>query len=125
MDTPSLELRIEGKLAFSSRSKWLHPLFELEAAARAQGFDPSRGELYDKVVGRGSAFLITRLGIRRVHAGTLSRLGAEVLERQGIAHTWEVLVERIDCATEGLLERVTDVGEACRLLEERARRVAR
>lgn len=76
-------------------------------------------ELRDKVVGRDSASLIVRLGIRRVHAVLLSRLGREVLERAGVAVRWETLVDRIGCATEGRLENVTDPEAAYRVLSER------
>jgi len=120
----SLELRINGEVAFSSNGKWLHPLFELEDFARSHDADLSAGELRDKVVGRGSAFLIIRLGIRRVHAVLMSRLGKQVLEQAGVALTWDALVDRIECATEGLLEGVIDVETAYRMLSERARAAA-
>jgi hypothetical protein len=118
----SLELRMGGEVVFSSAGKWLHPLFDLEAFLHDRSIDPSRGEIRDKVVGRGSAFLIVRLGIRRVHAGLLSRLGKDVLDRAGAQVTWDVLVDEIQCATEGLLRTVTDPEIAYPLLAERARK---
>jgi hypothetical protein len=54
-----------------------------------------------------------------VHAVLLSRLGRDVLDRAGVALTWDTLVDRIACATEGLLDGVTDVEEAYRILAER------
>lgn len=116
----SLEFRVDGELVFSSAGRWLHPLFELEEFIASRGIDPSRGELRDKVVGRGSAFLIARLGIRRVHASLLSLLGREVFDRAGIGYTWDTLVKRVACATEGLLERVTNPEDAYSILRERA-----
>lgn len=118
----SLELRVGGGTVFSSAGRWLHPLFELGDFLATAGIDASAAELRDKVVGRGSAFLIVRLGIRRVHAVLLSRLGKDVLDRAGVALTWDTLVDRIACATESLLEGITDPDEAWRIL--RARRDA-
>jgi len=118
----SLELHVGGRIVFSSAGRWLHPLFELGDYLATAGVDAPAAELRDKVVGRGSAFLIVRLGIRRVHAVLLSRLGKDVLDRAGVALTWDTLVDRIACATEGLLEGVTDTDEAWHIL--RARRAA-
>jgi hypothetical protein len=115
----SLELRVSGTVVFSSSGRWLHPLFELSEFLGRSHIDVASAELHDKVVGRGSAFLIARLGFRRVHAGMLSRLGKDVLDRVGAAVTWDTLVDRIACATETLLEGVTDVEEAYRILCER------
>jgi zinc transport system ATP-binding protein len=115
----SLEFRIDGQVLFSSTGKWLHPLFDLEEFLKAREIDASKAEIRDKVVGRGSAFLITRLGVRRVHAGMLSRLGKDVLDRAGAACTWDVLVDEIECRTEGILRDVTDPAKAYLLLVER------
>lgn len=115
----SLALHVGGRVVFASAGRWLHPLFELADFLAGTAVDLDAAELHDKVVGRGSAFLILRLGIRRVHAVLLSRLGREVLERAGASVTWDALVDRIACATEGLLERVTDPDEAYRILSAR------
>lgn len=115
----SLELRVDGRVVFASAGRWLHPLFELGGFLAGAVLDAATMDLRDKVVGRGSAFLIVRLGIRRVHAVLLSLLGKEVLDRAGVAVTWDTLVDRIACATEGLLEGVTDVEAAYRILSAR------
>jgi hypothetical protein len=115
----SLEFVIDGRTVFTSAGRWLHPLFELERYLSERGIDGSAGEVHDKIVGRGSAFLIARLGIRRVHAGLLSRLGKEVFDRSGIACSWDALTDEIACRTEGLLRDVTETEEAYRILLER------
>jgi hypothetical protein len=119
----SLEFIIAGETLFVSAGKWLHPLFELEQFLMHRGIDGAQGEIRDKVIGRGSAFLIVRLGIRRAHAGLLSRLGKDVLDRAGVACTWESLVDEITCRTEGFLRDVTDPEEAYRILAERVHTV--
>ena len=116
----SLEFLIDGKVLFESTGKWLHPLFELEQFLKERGIDAHKGEIHDKVVGRGSAFLIVRLGVRTAHAGMLSRLGKGVLDRAGIACTWDVLVDEIDCSTESTLRDVIDPDVAYRILADRA-----
>jgi len=118
----SLELLIEGRTIFSSTGKWLHPLFELESFLSTRAMDVAGATIRDKVVGRGSAFLIVRLGIRTVHAGILSRLGKDVLDRAGATCTWDKLVDEIECATEGLLRNVTESDQAYRILADRVRK---
>ena len=52
----------------------------------------------------------------------LSRLGEAVLQRHGIAYTYEQLVDRIHCQTEELLATVEDPEEAYQLVKARAGR---
>ena len=118
---PTLEFSIDGKVAFTSSRKWLHPLFELEQFLKAMRLDMNRTEIRDKIIGRGSAFLIIRMGIRKVHAGVLSRIGKDVLDRAGASVTWDSLVDTIQCRTEGLLRDVTDPEDAYRVLADIAR----
>ena len=118
----SLEFIVDGRALFTSAGKWLHPLFELERFLAERGIDGASGEIRDKVVGRGSAFLIVRLGVRKVHAVLLSRLGKDVLDRASVALTWDSLVDEIACRTEGILHEVTDPEVAYSILAERARR---
>lgn len=120
----SLEFLIDGQVLFTSTGRWLHPLFELEKFLKIRKIDASRGEIHDKVVGRGSAFLIVQLGVYKMHAGILSRLGKEVLDHAGVVCTWDVLVEEIECRTESILRQVTDPEEAYSILVERARKAA-
>ena len=118
----SLEFLIDGQVLFSSTGRWLHPLFELEQFLKTREVDASQGEIHDKVVGRGSAFLMVRLGVRKAHAGLLSRLGQDVLTRAGVACTWDVLVDEIECQTESILREITDPEAAYPILAERARK---
>ncbi len=71
------------------------------------------------MVGKAAAVLILRLGIRRVHANTISALGKSVLEMEGVELTHDTVVERILCGTEELLAHVDDVEEAYRILRDR------
>jgi hypothetical protein len=120
---PSLQFSLDGHVVFSSSGKWLHPLFQLERFLHTHKVDMGRSAIRDKVVGRGSAFLIVRLGIRKVHAVLLSRLGKEVFDREGVACTWDSLVDQIQCRTEKLLKEVTNPEEAHGILADLAREI--
>jgi hypothetical protein len=52
----------------------------------------------------------------------LSRLGEAILQRHGIAYTYEQFVDRIHCQTEELLATVEDPEEAYQLVKVRAGR---
>ncbi|HVP19159.1 MAG TPA: DUF1893 domain-containing protein [Spirochaetia bacterium] len=118
----TLELIKDGEVLFASGGKWLHPLFELEQFLKTRRINPLEAEIRDKIVGRGSAFLILRLGFRTIHAGVLSRLGKEVLDRAGASCRWESLVDQIQCRTEGLLKDTTEPELAYKLLADLAAR---
>jgi hypothetical protein len=119
---PTLTVLRDGTLIFTSHGTWLHPLFELEAYLADHTFQPDTLILQDKIIGKAAALLIHRLGFRIVEAGILSRLGEAVLQRHGIAYTYEQLVERIHCQTEELLATVEDSEEAYQLVKVRAGR---
>ena len=119
---PTLTVLHDGTPIFTSHGKWLHPLFELEAYLADHPIQPAHLILQDKIIGKAAALLIHRLGFRTVKAGILSRLGEAVLQRHGIAYTYEQLVDRIHCQTEELLATVEDPEEAYRLVKVRAGR---
>jgi zinc transport system ATP-binding protein len=117
----SLEVYRNRELIFSSPGKWLYPLFELEKFLVAAGISGQDLYIEDKVTGRGAAFLIVRLGIRKLHTGLLSRLGQAVLEDRRVDYTADTLVDKIECRTEELLAGETDPEKAHALLLTRAR----
>jgi hypothetical protein len=119
---PTLTVLHEGAPIFTSHGTWLYPLFELEAYLADHTFQPDTLILQDKIIGKAAALLIHRLGFRIVEAGILSRLGEAVLQRHGIAYTYEQLVERIHCQTEELLATVEDSEETYQLVKVRAGR---
>lgn len=118
----SLEVYRAGQCVFSSDGVWLHPLFELEQAIKTNSLITGELTVRDKIVGAASAFLIVFLGIKTLHAGTLSRRGEAVLQRFGVTVTWNTLVDRISCATESILDPAMDVNEAVAILRARASR---
>jgi len=119
---PTLTVLHNGTPIFTSSSKWLHPLFELEDYLADHAFQPENLILQDKIIGKAAALLIHRLGFRNVKAGILSRRGEAVLQRHGMVYTYEQLVDRIHCQTEELLATVEDPEEAYQLVKVRAAR---
>src|SRR5947199_8771695 len=117
---PTLTVLQDGTPIFTSHSKWLHPLFELEAYLAEHAFEPAQLLLQDKIIGKAVALLIHRLKFRTVQAGVLSRLGGAVLQRHGMAYTYEQMVDRIYCQTEELLATVEEPEEAYQLVKVRA-----
>jgi hypothetical protein len=118
----TLEVFLRGRVIFSSRGHWLYPLFELESFFENKSYDLSRVTVRDRVVGRGAAFLLTRLGIGALRAGVLSRRALDILDRAGTSYTWITLVEKISCRTEEELIRIDNPRVAYRILRERGAR---
>lgn len=118
----TLRLYYDGVLLFSDGGSWLHPLFDLEEWLKRVAVDPGRLFLVDTVTGKAAACLVSRMKIRAVYAGIMSRLAADLFDRLGIDYRAGRLVDRIACKTEALLETVDDAEAAYRMLLERAGR---
>ncbi len=118
----TLEVFENQRIIFQSEQKWLYPVFDLEDFLKAHPCDHSTLSVHDKVVGKAAALLMIRLGVGSVHGDVMSKLADEVFGKAGMKHTYDVLVERIDCQTEELLLNIDDVNIAYELLCERAKR---
>lgn len=92
--SPTLTVYYQNKTVFSSNGKWLYPLFELEDFLEAHPYNPALLSVYDKIVGKAAAFLIVKLGIKKMKAGILSELADEVLKQSGITYTYEDIVPK-------------------------------
>ena len=110
------------EMIFSHNGKWLHPLFELELFLSGRPIDPRELSVRDKIVGKAAAMLMVRMGIRRVHARTLSEPGLEVYRSFGVEVSYDLLVPRIQCQTETILENIDDPEEASIFLLRRGKR---
>jgi hypothetical protein len=112
----SLEVFSGESLVFSSDQNWLHPIFELEIFLTENSYEPADLLLRDRILGKAAALLVIRLGIRRVVAEIMSKLGLEALERHGIQYEYDSLVDRIICRTEELLRDEMDPDRAYELV---------
>jgi len=127
-----------GSPLYSSRGKWLHPLFDLLDLLEPQApggaiEDPvlrraveAAGELFlrDRVIGTAAAFLILRAGIRHAWADLVSDGALAVFKANGASLGGGEHVAAIGCMTEELLRGVDNPEVAWELLSAR-RRVAR
>lgn len=119
---PSLQVRLGDEVLFSSSGKWLYPLFDLEDYLKEHPGLLKQATVWDKVIGKAAALLILRMGGSRVHGALMSELAADALEKAGVAHSFDLLVHRIDCQTEELLADIMDLDEAYQILCKRAGR---
>mgnify|MGYP006304069451 CR=1 FL=1 len=118
--THSLEVYREGKMIFSSDGRWLYPIFELEKFITERNLCSSELMVQDKIIGRAAALMLMHLGIRSVFASVLSRPGKAVLDRAGIDYRFDVLIEKVACRTEELLQDTDDPAEAYAIVCRRA-----
>ena len=116
----SLELKFGRKTIFSSNGKWLHPLFDLEDFLNGKNYDPVKLTLYDKIIGKASALMIVRLGIRKVAGGIVSKPAETVFRKWGVEYSTEEQVDYIDCKTEQILMDITDPEEVYQIIRVRA-----
>jgi zinc transport system ATP-binding protein len=117
----TLEVYFKESLVFSSDGRWLYPLFELEHFLASGEYDPATLTVRDKIVGKAAALMLVRLGIRDVHAGIMSKLGVEALERHNVSHGYDTFVDRIECRTEEMLIDEFDPEKAYQMLRRRAK----
>ncbi len=120
-----LKIFSSGTQIFYSESKWLHPIFEFEDFLKSYDGPLDNLSAYDTAIGKAAAVLLIRLGIKQIHGELVSELAVtytkSVLGEGKI--TWDTLVDRLMCQTEGQLEKLTEPDEMYYLLRQRAKRV--
>jgi len=120
----ALNLTVTGPddFLFTHNGHWLHPLFALEDYLRNRNTDPSSLFLQDKLIGRGAAVLICRMGFKKCHGVTVSKKGLDYFHRYGIECTYDTLVDKLDCQTELVLTDDLSDDDAYEELNRRAGR---
>jgi len=121
---PSFKVYAEKKLIFSSKSKWLHPLFEFEKFLSNSEHNPAKLKVEDKIIGRAAALVLIYLGITNINAGVLSYGGRKVLQKFSIEYDYKMIVEKIQCRTEQLLENIHDPKTAYQMIGQIAKQSA-
>lgn len=116
----SLELKFENKTIFSSNGKWLYPLFDLEDFLNKENYNPKKLVLHDKIIGKASALMIIRLGIRNVKGDIVSNPAETEFRKWGVEYSAEKKVDFIDCKTEQILMNISNPEEVYKLIKERA-----
>jgi zinc transport system ATP-binding protein len=123
-DGATLAVYNNDNLIFTSSASWLHPLFDLEKFFASYSGPCHDLSAHDKAVGKAAAALLVRLGIRHIHTELASSLAVRFLDEAGIPITYDKKVERILCATEGLLADVDDIKEIYSILRMRMETVS-
>jgi zinc transport system ATP-binding protein len=121
-DNLTLVVMIKEKVIFQSNGKWLYPLFDLEDYLKNQSLDLKNATLFDKIVGKAAALLMTRMGAGKIHASVMSKLAMDVFEQFNTPYSYNQAVKRIQCQTETILSTITDPDEAYHILCKRAGR---
>lgn len=119
----SLIVTYRGEEIFTSRGKWLYPLFELEDLLIEKDYPRAELEAVEKVAGQAAAFLIARLGIKKCHIKLISDKAIPVFDRFGVSFTYDEKVSLIQCRTEHILDKEMSLDEAWQILRRRAGRV--
>jgi zinc transport system ATP-binding protein len=119
----SLIVKYKEEEIFTSRGKWLYPLFELEDLFKEKDYPREELDVVEKVAGQAAAFLIARLGIRKCHIKLISEKAIPVFERFGVSITYDEKVPLIQCRTEHILQKDMSLDEAWQILRRRAGRV--
>lgn len=121
-DSISLQvLDRDQQVLFSSSGKWLHPLFEAQSfITENQLFAPSL-ILHDRIAGRAAAALAVHIGFKAVRISLMSRLAESVYIKYGVPYIADIMVDRIACRTEDLIDDSMTLEEIHLLLSERAK----
>ena len=122
MNNKSLIVYKNREVIYEHEGKWLHPLLDFEIyLTKHSEILPSELMVCDKVVGKASAMLTARMGIKQVHAKLLSSLAIPVFEANAIFYTYDKLVDKLPCKTESLLLNITSLDEAHDIITKRAK----
>ncbi|MGN0731196.1 MAG: DUF1893 domain-containing protein [Treponema sp.] len=128
----TLEVFNGEELIFSSRKKWLNPLFELENFLNT--YQGARTNLcsHDSAIGKAAAVLTVRLGIKKINADLISENAKTYIEKLNlqienpldkIQLEYSNIVPKLLCATEAELENLFDSEQMYFLLRQRAKLV--
>jgi len=115
----TFEVFENGQCVFSSNKHWLHPIFDFEEFLQTWPGERQSLLVRDKIIGRAAALLLIHLGIRRIHAGTISLLAIRALEHYRVPFTFDLQIDRIACQTENILSETLDSGQAWEIIRQR------
>lgn len=120
----TLEVYQGTSLVFRSSGRWLMPLFELERFLETYAGPKDDLYAHDTAIGKAAVVLMARCGVRHIHANLASRLAlAYATTLEGMTLTADRTVDKLLCATEDELEKLTDAGQMYFLLRRRAKLV--
>lgn len=119
----------DDTLIFSSKGKWLYPIFELEDFLSSYKGKQDCLQIHDTAIGKGAVVLLLRLGVKAIHGDLVSSLAKEYVESyiadtsQVVVFSYQKLVPKLLCATEELFADETDGTKMYNELQRRAKRI--
>ena len=109
-----------GDQVYTSNLRGVRPLLEMLET------DVSGSYAADKVVGKATALLYCLLKVKAVHASVISQAALQVLQKGGIAVSWDSLVDYIKnrsgdgrCPMEQATEGIDDPQEALVAIQQK------
>jgi Domain of unknown function (DUF1893) len=118
----NLTVRKDDEIIFTSDKSWLHPLFELMDFLEPGTITVKNLYVLDKLIGRGAAVLLAKMGITQCHGKIISKRALPVLEEYGIIYSYDTLVDQLECKTEIVLTDDMSLQDAFLELSRRAGR---
>lgn len=126
----------DDSVYFQSSGKWLYPLFEFEDFLNEKKVDINSNSVVffsnDSSIGKAAAALSIKLGIRKLHAKTVSECALQYIDfynkknqlsdEEKITINYENLVPKLLCKTESILSEINDEKEIYEILVQRAGR---
>ena len=118
---------VKGESCIISDKRGIAPLMGfLEEGVDLCGYSAA-----DLIVGKASAMLFVKCGVKKVFAKTLSEAGKRILEEHGVAYEYETLTEQIInragtdvCPMEKALQNTWDIEEGYSILKNKLREMA-
>lgn len=113
---------VKGQTVYTSTLTGVAPMIDfLDRGVDLRGFSVA-----DKIVGKAAALLFVLAGIKEAHAVLMSRSGADVLRKSGIALSYDTLTDTIinrmgtgACPMELTVEAVNEPAAAYQALKAR------
>jgi len=118
----NLTVRKDDEIVFTSNKSWLYPLFDLMEFLTSGTITANTLFVQDKLIGRGAAVLLAKMGIMHCHGKIISKRALPVLEEHGITYSYDKLVDQLECQTEIVLTDNMTLEEAYLELSRRAGR---
>ncbi|MDC7242844.1 MAG: DUF1893 domain-containing protein [Sphaerochaetaceae bacterium] len=99
----------DNELIFKSSSNWLYPLFEFESFLLNSSKKYNNLSAHDTAGGKAAAALMIKFNIKKVNFNLLSESAKALFEDYKVLTTYTVLVDKLQCKTEEILENDNEI----------------
>jgi len=112
----SLQLFKNHKILFSNNEKGLVPLIEVYSFLTRYIQNKENLIIYDKVIGRASALILNKIGIKTIKTNLITEHALTYLESKGFQVESKKIIDKINSKIDIQLELYTDEEEALKYL---------